>query len=298
MPEEPSTPPLVPVAVLVADISGSTTMYVERGDTTAFALATSCLALLEECVRVAGGRVVKRLGDGILAVFEGAEDAMAAALAMRRALDAPTCTLGREGIRVRIGLSSGSAVVAEGDVYGDVVNIAARLVGLAGPDEIFLSGSVYEQLPADLRTSVRLIDQTLLRNRPGAVLLYQYLTAADHATLALDVRMRSSPATLEVMYGERLFVIGPERPRLRLGREPANDVSVEHGMVSRYHAEIAVRGDKFVLVDRSTNGTYVHLDGGQIVRVLREELTLSGSGRIVLGLDSEPSIRYRISTSF
>jgi class 3 adenylate cyclase len=297
MADEPTTPPLMPVAVLVADISGSTTMYVERGDTTAFALATGCLTLLEDHVRDAGGRVVKRMGDGILAVFDRAEDAMAAAIAIRRTVEAPDCTLGRDGIRVRIGISSGTAVVAEGDVYGDVVNVAARLVGVAGPDEVFLSGQAYEDLPLDMRTFIRLIDHKTLRNRPGAIVLYQYLSEAACATEPLHVRMRSSPATLEVTYGDRVFVVGPERPMLKLGREPTNDIAVDRSTVSRHHAEIAMRGDKFVLIDRSTNGTYVHLDNGQVLRILREDITLSASGSIILGLDTEPAIRYRIATS-
>ncbi len=295
MEETTSRDPKSELTILFADISGSSLMYAVRGDTVAFNLTTSCLNLMEEEVKKRGGRVFKRVGDAVLAVFDDAGAAVRAAEGIQLALDDPECTLRREGVHVRAGISSGTAVLDAGDVYGDVVNVAARLVAHAGADEIFLSGRAYEALPAELRTSVRLIDQVVLRGRPSWVLVYQYLWTQEDMTVPIGVRTRVPTGALEVTYGAQLFVVGPERPKLRIGRALDNEIAIDEEFVSRYHAQITLRGDKFFLNDSSTNGTYVRTDGGDALRVSREEVTLSGGGNILSGSEEAQAIRYRLS---
>jgi len=282
-----------PVTILFADISGSTSLYAQRGDTVAFSLVSNCIDILEAQVSGGGGRLVKRVGDGILAVFEQPADAVLAAAAMQDALEKPGTSLHVERIRVRVGISTGTAVIAEGDVFGDVVNVAARLVSIAGAGDIFLSGKAYEALPAELRQAVRLIDQLALRGRPSQVLVYQYLRQPDDLTQIIGVRTRAYAAALEVTYRTSLFVLGPERGKLTIGRAPDNDITIERDIVSRHHAEIVLRGDIFVLVDRSANGTYVYSEGGNVARISRDETPLSGSGRIHPGSDGTEPIRYQ-----
>lgn len=286
---------MTPVTVLFADITGSTTLYAQRGDATAFALASACLDVVDAKVLAGGGRVVKRLGDGVMAVFDAPDAALAAAVEIRTALDDPVNPLNREGLRVRAGIACGKAVVVAGDVYGDVVNVAARLVGLAGGDEIFLSGTVYERLPALRRAQMRVIDQLLLRNRPSPVLVYELMREERDATVSINMRPRAAMATMQLTHGERLFVVSPERVRVTIGRHADSDIRVEHEAVSRTHAEISLRGEKFVLVDCSTNGTYVHVDNGPMLRIVREEIVLTGGGRIVPGVEPEQPIRYLVA---
>jgi predicted component of type VI protein secretion system len=102
---------------------------------------------------------------------------------------------------------------------------------------------------------------------------------------------------LELQHGDLLLVIGPKRPRVSIGRDAENDICVEDDAVSRTHAEITLRGDRFMLVDRSTNGTYVYADNGPMLRLVRDELALTGVGRIVLGAEetSHP-ILYRVAS--
>src|SRR5262249_19101674 len=138
-----------PVTVLFADISGSTLMYAVHGDQRAFAVTSACLGLLEAEVARSGGRVVKRVGDAILAVFDAADAGVGAAVGMLRALETAESPAQDERVHVRVGIASGTAVLDAGDVYGDVVNVAARLVGLAGVDEIFLSGDCHDALPRE-----------------------------------------------------------------------------------------------------------------------------------------------------
>jgi adenylate cyclase len=287
---------LIPVTVLFVDISDSTTLYAQRGDAIAFGLAKTCLDLAAAKVTAAGGRVLRYVGDGILAVFDTPGQSLRAAIEIKQAMEDPSCSLEREGVRVHSAMSSGPAVLLEDDVHGDVANVAARLVGRAAAGEILLSGKVYEGLPAELRAKVQLIDEMLLRNRPTALLVYKYVADSQLATLRSGATHRASTAVMEVTYGDRLFVVGPERPRVTMGRDPENDLRIEDPVVSHHHAEITLVGDRFILVDCSTNGTYVYPEDGPMLRVLREELVLTGGGHIGLGIEetSQP-ILYRIA---
>lgn len=286
---------LTPVTVLFADISGSTTLYAQRGDMTAFGLASACLSVVERGITSGGGRVVKRLGDGLLAVFGQPEQALRAAVESRAALAVPDQTTQGESLRIRFGISCGAAVLAADDVFGDVVNVAARLVALAGPDEILLSGGVHEALTVGFRSQAHLIDALALRNRPRTVPVYKFIGAELDFTHPFNPSVPPAQATLNIKHGQTLFVIGPQRQRLTIGRHAAYDICIDHEAVSRLHAEILVRGDKFVLADRSTNGTFVHTKDGFVLRLLREELTLSQNGRIVAAVDKGPPILFRVA---
>ncbi len=283
-----------PITVIFADISGSTMLCAVRGDETAYKLVSACLTTMEAEVQRHGGHVIKRVGDAILAYFDAAEPAVHAAHSMQVALEAPGSEVHAEGVRVRVGVATGTAVLDAGDIYGDVVNVAARLTSLAGADEVFMAGETYEGLPPSMKDNVRVIDQLALRGRPDWVLVYQYLWKQEGATVSTNVRPRGYTAALEVTYGGTTFTLGPSRPKLTVGRDPDNDVSIDETVVSRRHCEVVLRGDKFLLVDRSTNGTWVLTDGGDTFRVTREEITLGGSGRILPGRQNLEPLRYRV----
>lgn len=295
MTDQPGTASTEPTTALFADMSGSTLMYAVRGNEAAFQVASTCLTMLEESVQQSGGRVIKRVGDAILAAFEDGEAAVQAAVAMQHALEAPDCPVREDGVTVRVGIATGEAVHDnDGDIYGDVVNVAARLTSLAGAAEIFLTGETHGTLPEHLRESTRPIDQLALKGRPDWVLVHQYLWKQDNVTVQATRHTRGYDAAIEITYGAENFALGEDRPRLTIGRDPENDVTIEDDVVSRRHAEVILRGDKFLVVDRSTNGTYVIIDGGDTFRVSREELTLAGSGRIFAGRQSMAPLRYRV----
>lgn len=284
---------LTPVTVLFADISGSTALYAERGDVAAFALTSQCLEIIERGVASSGGRLSKRLGDGLLAVFDHPEAALRTAVLTREALADPELTMCREGLKARFGIAAGPAVLSADDVFGDVVNVASRLIGLAGPEEILLSDGAAAGLPTAWRARARLIDRFALRNRRAALSVYEYIGAADDATVSVPA-LRTGSLTMEIVRGRSRHVVSSSHPRLTIGRDATHDICVDHRSVSRLHAELIVRGDKFVLIDRSTNGTYLHMDSGETLRLLREEVALSGRGRIIAGVESGASIRYRV----
>jgi class 3 adenylate cyclase len=271
------------IAVLFADISGSVSLYEDRGDTVGFALNDKCLRIVEGNVAGQGGKVIKRAGDAVLAEFDGAGPAVRAAAAMMQAVESPASGLHDEGVHLRVGVSYGSVVHSEGDIYGDQVNVAARLVSLAGPEEILISGPTYRALPDEMQETARIIDQIALRGRAEPVPVFQFLWRLEDATVSHREAAQAPRSFLSLQIGSQSFVVDDQHPIFRVGRAPDNDLVLVRPVVSRYHAEISLRGGKFMLKDRSTNGTDVHVENGPFLQLRREEIVLVGSGRICFG---------------
>ena len=93
--------------------------------------------------------------------------------------------------------------------------------------------------------------------------------------------MRAS--RLELKHGARELHLDERTSTLTFGRDPQNDLVIADKMASRLHGKIERRRDKFVLVDQSSNGTYVTLDGEREIQLRREEMLLRGRGRISCG---------------
>src|SRR5690606_10955997 len=120
------------------------------------------------------GRVVKSTGDGALMVFSSVVDAVAFAVDVQLALRKDNAGLPEERqYRYRIGLNIGDIVVERGDIFGDGVNIAARLEAIAGPGEICLSKSVYDQVRGKLDLTVDLLGERQVKNIAEPLTVYQ-----------------------------------------------------------------------------------------------------------------------------
>ena len=107
-----------------------------------------------------------------------------------------------------------------------------------------------------------------------------------------------APSQLVLRYGSRTIAISQTRPTVTMGRQEHNDLEVIDTRVSRSHARIEFRHDRFVLIDNSTNGTYVLIKGRQGINLKRKELPLEGNGYITLGRkvssDSSKAIHFSI----
>jgi class 3 adenylate cyclase len=278
--------------VVFIDLGGSAAMYAARGDETTLPLIARCLRLMEEQVTGCAGRVVKRTGDGVLAVFPQPADAIQASAGIHERL--AHLDLGdAERPHVRMGMSHGGGLTYEGDVYGDVVNVAARLMARARKDEILLTGEAHAALPADLQGMTRLIDEMTIRDYPRKVAVYHCVRASDLLTSRVRAR-RAASISLEIVWGRQVFALDTRRPRLRIGRAADNDIRIPDASSSRHHAELVLRDDKPVLIDLSTNGTYVRPRDGAPFRVLREEVVLVGTGDLIPGSIRATPLAYRV----
>src|ERR1041385_8972651 len=129
-----------PATVLFTDLVGSTELRGRLGEEAADDLRRRHDQLLAQAVEANSGRVVKGLGDGIMATFAGASDAVAAAVAIQQGID----RLNRSGktpvpVAVRVGLSAGDVAFEDDDVHGTPVIEASRLGAAAGGNEILVS---------------------------------------------------------------------------------------------------------------------------------------------------------------
>lgn len=135
------------VAVLFTDIQDSTAYYEKFGDVTGLAMVHQCNSLLDGVVSKHGGRVVKHIGDAIMASFDNGEECVRAAIKMQQELKGLNASKKKEDeTHVRIGAHYGLGIVKSDDVFGDVVNVASRIQSLASPEQILISDSLFKEV--------------------------------------------------------------------------------------------------------------------------------------------------------
>jgi class 3 adenylate cyclase len=271
------------LAVLFADVSGSTRLYEKLGNAPALAAVGRCVDLMRTVCEAHGGRIVKTIGDEVMATFAVVDKATEAAAAMQAQIGelAPV-----EGTRlaIRVGFHVGPAIESAGDVYGDAVNVAARMAALAKAGQVITTAETAAALSPWLRARLRELDRMTVKGKSEDIAIFELLwqDSSDELT-ALSTRPRLAPARIRLSLGEREIELSDAKPSLTFGRDPQCDVVIADRLASRVHARIERRRDKFVLVDQSSNGTYVAVDNGPEILLRREELILRGRGSISFG---------------
>lgn len=135
------------VALLFTDIVGFSSWALEAGDAAAVELLRAVGTVSEAAVAGSGGRTVKRLGDGVMAVFPDTRGAVEAAFETRHALG--RIDVSGHRARMRFGVHSGRPRRLGGDYFGVDVNVAARVMEAAGPDQVLVSESACRALALD-----------------------------------------------------------------------------------------------------------------------------------------------------
>lgn len=283
-------------AVLFGDVSGSTALYRKVGNEHAHQLIERTLTLLRQATARQGGRVVKTIGDEVMCRFGTASEAAHAAMEMQRLLRAESSAGGTD-LRVRIGFAYGPTVEREGDVFGDVVNVAARLAALAKADQILTTEATAAQFDRELRACSRLFDKTPVKGIKEEVSVVQVMWEQRNQTVLVSTGPTETLMAhrLELVCRERRWTLTPPDLPRWMGRSEECEMMVPTSFASRRHAKLEYRRGKFMLVDESSNGTYVEVeDAGKlrVVYVRNEAFALVGSGRFSLGtrpdLDDHP----------
>lgn len=280
------------VGILFADIVGSTRMYELLGDEAALAVVTGCFAVMSDCVAKEGGQVVKTIGDALMASFDSAPQALAAAMQIRRqiaALPPPPGPAAQMRARVRVGLHVGPALFDHDDYFGDTVNLAARIAGLASPGQILTTGDLLDRLPVHLRGLATEFAEIEVKGRHEPVRIAR---VSDDGAVAENTQVRFAPArttmppaeaVLHLTHGARTWAVPAGTRRIVCGREAGCDILLTGTLASRQHATIELRRDKVILIDHSTNGTVLLVAGERPVQLMREEFGLIRAGTIVFG---------------
>jgi adenylate cyclase len=286
-------------AVLFVDVTDSTRIYETLGDTRAHALINKLLGLLEKVSARYGGAVVKTLGDGMVCAFPLPDHAFQAACDMQAA--APDA--GPERLLIKIGFTFGPVVLSGGDVFGDTVNVCARLVALANADQVLTTQQTVDALSAPLRTRCRQMFPIRVRGRHEEIIACNVMWRTDpdltEINLARATATRSRETVLKLSRAGQLHIVRSTGPAVRIGREKDNDVVVDSQFASRVHARVFAREGHFVIADQSSNGTYVLADGNSSEILLRrEEAVLGERGWIGLGNSAtrhgDHALRYRV----
>lgn len=292
-------------AVLFADLAGSTRLYEALGDRQAHAIAAGCLAGLRATIHRFDGLVVKTIGDGLMATFATADAAFRCAEAIVAGMRCAAFD-GRP-LGVHLGFHYGPVIEANGDVFGDTVNVAARLMQLAESQRVFTTGSTAGQLHASLREKLRRVGPVPIRGRRDAVELFEletgYETLVRWADAPLgDEEPGTKQAWLRISCDAGEHVLREDGDELTIGRDSTNDLVVRSPAASRFHARVERRRRGWYLVDCSRNGTRVVSDAGWATKLQREDLRIEGSGtfRVVDVVDVEGAlpeepIRYELS---
>jgi hypothetical protein len=241
---------------------------------------------MEEQVYHYRGEVIKTVGEGMLSLFPDANTGASAVIAMQQRVEhfAADAAL---ALSLRIGLHNGPMIEERGDVFGDGVNIAARLVKLAGPGQILTDAGSLAAMRASFRRRARALDRRRVKGKSSEIELvelgWRRRSGEPFTTEQAAVLEGAGKARMMLRTDGREVVVDSARSTFTIGRDAANDLPVVSRKASRQHARIEWRRDKFVLVDLSTNGTYVALEDGRETAVRREELILDGQGSISLG---------------
>jgi hypothetical protein len=268
-------------AVLFVDISGSSRLYVDLGDARASERVRECLRLLQRVVEANSGRLIKAIGDGLMCDFAEVDQALQAAQEMHVSIAEGDRDASLPGIHV--GCHYGPVIESDGDLYGDTVNLAARIAGVARAGQIIMTQETVVRLTAEQRLRVRVLSDVSVKGRLDALTVVEYMWRPHGDLTSMNPVFRLKRARLRLVFREREVWLDRAAAAITLGRDPACGVEVQDPSASRLHATIEIRGDKVVVVDHSSNGTYVAWDQNSETWLRREEMILPPCGRISLG---------------
>ena len=286
-------PTLPSRCLLFADVAGSTRLYERLGDQNALRAVELCLQTAARALAQYRGRVVKTIGDEIMAVFPSAGEGLLAACEIQQQLHALP-SIGGEALAIRVGCHWGPVIEEAGDFFGDTVNTAARLGALAKAGQVLTSADTLAAVAELLRLRSRVLEPLALKGKQEPLAIVELLWQGSEENMTLLAESpRGRPAqalVLSLRHGERRWLLNGEKPSLSLGRDAGSELVIADGRASRSHARIELRQQHFVLVDCSTNGTYVVTSvgngaggDGHGILLRREETVLHGSGRLSFG---------------
>jgi len=276
------------MTLLFADISGSTRLFERLGETEAGYAIDRCLKRMTRSVEAYKGRTVQVAGDELFAAFDSPEDACLAAVDMQeRTADLPPVS----GLKlsIRIGLHCGPVSEAGQSLVGEAVLSAARIAGLAEPDQILVSSALRAALPGNSQAVMAAVAPHSRIDEGGVALSLYQMHWVKRDEIAADKANAEGPPSaapmsrLCVRYRGQAFLVDEKTPLLSLGRDPKNKLVIVDRKASRLHGKIERRGDDYFYTDSSTNGSFVHFAGQHEIMLRRDQMQLHGSGRICFG---------------
>lgn len=286
---------------MFADVTGSTKLYETLGDENANRIIGKVIDIMAKITEGYQGFVIKTIGDEIMCRFSSANDCVRAAIECQEEISA-----GIQGetvdVSIKVGLHFGPAILMEdGDVFGDAVNVAARMAGIAKGAQIITTQETINLLDADLQDMSRQFDRTNVKGKEEEIIVYQVVWEESDDVTRIEIS--TDDLVEEIRYlsldfqGNQQRIASDDHRTFVIGRGVQSDLLCKTRLASRSHATLEFRRGKFLLTDQSSNGTFVKTDDGENIFLRRQELMLWGSGYIGLGEeiskeDPDNLIRY------
>ena len=280
------------VAILFADVVGSTQLYERFGDTRASETVAACLDAMKDATRQCSGTVIKTIGDEVMSTFPSVDQAMSAAVMMQTRISADGKKADSIPVSIRIGCHFGPVVQEQNDIFGAAVHTANRMTSQAKSRQIVISDDTVKRLSENLRKQTRQIDVATVRGRLDEVALYELLWNPEEATSMLPTIEWESRdrkvSRLQLGFRDQLIEVNDRCKSVNIGRADDNDLVVKGNLISRIHAKVEMRRGKFLLIDQSTNGTFLQSVRGDETFIRRDSTELVGEGTIGLGRAEQP----------
>jgi len=278
----------IELAILFADVVGSTRLYDIMGDLRARDMVAICIDVMRSATEQRQGTVIKTMGVEVMATFPSADSALNAAAQMQQQISSHAqLKVDGQPVSIRIGCHFGPVMLENRDVFGAAVHTANRMTSQAKAGQIVTTAATVEKLSPEWRAACRQIDIATIKGQGNEVALYEVLWQTEDVTsMVPGIATEPRPARtmrLRLRCQDREIVVDERHASITIGRAEDNDVVVKGSLISRLHARIEINRSKFVLIDQSTNGTFVQTADGEESFVRRDSLQIKGQGMIGLG---------------
>ncbi len=275
--------------VVFADVAGSSKLYKQVGDKEANQRISDLLDRLIASTKTHHGIVIKTIGDELMCHFPDPYDAYLATIKFQQ--------IGEETLPIRVGMAYGQVIEKGADIFGKAVNDAAAVAKIARGCQIITTEKFKSLLLPEPASRLTIFDDVKLKGDSKSTLLYRIdwessqhsnnSSSSDHTVIISNISDLQNQLILSFNneQGENtVLTLNAMNVPIHIGRDSIScKLVIATQQASRDHCHIDYQYGKFVLVDHSTNGTYVKNLEGQQVYLRREELPLLGSGEISLG---------------
>ena len=302
----------VHATVVFTDLFGSTSVYEALGNAQATQAVTQVTNWIANIIVAHGGRVVKLLGDGVLALFRNNRSAINAVVEIQRKHQERMARVAvAHRLPIRIGVACGDVEMVKDDCYGDAVNVAARLSDLSGANQVWANSAALEGVNEAEGVRFRVLGPISIRGRAEPCTVHQVDWEDDDAssllTMQSDMVPLFDPNEVDTLGGQIELIWMDTKKSFKsfdlpihIGRLRQAEFVVDDPRVSRTHARIDWRNGSMVLVDLSSYGCWLRFSGdGSDLLLRREECVLHGQGEISLGSSfadvSAPTVRFSVS---
>lgn len=270
--------------ILFADICRSTVLFDQLGDQPALDLVIETLRLCGEIATQNHGRVIGTIGDEVMCIFDTPEDALITANQIHSLMQSNNLMLQHQ-MAMRVGINSGAVVNSSNSVYGDTVNVAARLAAKAKANQSLVSSNTIASISENLRDQLRVVGEISLQGKAGTLKVFELLEPGKEEEIT-EVAVTNEVVTraflMTARFQTRQMRFDPMLVRFLFGRGMDCDQVIDHSTISREHAEFIYRDGQFIFQDFSTNGSLV-VHGDKVEQLHRSGIELKGNGKIYLG---------------